>query len=187
MIVLKILRSHVSLVCLLWFFSVLAPVNFCFAQDPMRPYILSELVQVVASMPSGQEYKVLKDLVQDYPEVKGSDRVVLFLDALTAADMIAKTRAHLLRSERKVLRLLQEDVELSFSWFCFPFGPPHKKKKEVKDARKQVIENMYMNSDKRANFQKSINLKLLRLPKKELMQRKLNIFDILYIENLIKK
>jgi hypothetical protein len=187
MTVTKTFRTHVSVVWALMFVFAFGATRFGLAQDGMRPYVLSEIVQAVASMPDSQEYKVLREMAQDYPEVTGAERVVLYLDALTAADMIAKTRAALLRSERKEAKFLREDVELSFGWFCFPFGPPHKKKRELKDVRKLVIENMYTSLDKRRAFRNSINRDLLRLSKGELTERELDIFDVLDIDKLLTR
>jgi hypothetical protein len=179
---LKTMKIIICLVLILFFYLIhpgFTVIEVCKAQDTVQPYILTEIVQIVASEPASEKFKVLRALINDYPEIKGADRIVLYLNALTSIDIIVKTRANLFRNQRRNYNQLKQNYELAFSWFCFPFGPPHEKKEDLIKTRLKVIENMYTNLTKRDQFVKSLNLKYLRYPNDTLINMRLNLFDIL--------
>jgi hypothetical protein len=161
-------------------------LKVCHAQDSYQLYILSESVQIIASTQEGGKNIVLKGLINDYPKIWGADRILLYLNTLTSVDLLVKNRTHLFRYPREKHRPRQFDYELAFSWFCFPFGPPHEKDGKTKETRLKVVENMYTDAAKRNLFRNSLNKELLRLSNNELINKGLDIFDILDIDTLIQ-
>lgn len=179
----KIQKLLIVWVLILCAFTLLG-IQPCFAQEILRPYILSELVQKVAADASSNEYKVLRELEKDYPDIVGPQRIVLYLDFLTATDIISKTRANLFVTERKGFKLLREDIELSFWLACFPFGPPHLKDNKLR--RRLLIDRLYTDSEKQATFSKNIKINLLQKSMQQLAEEKRTLFDILDINQILK-
>ena len=148
------------------------------AQNSTEPYVLSQIVQTVASNTPNMQYAVLKKLVSDYPGIAGSNLVALYVDTLTGVDIIAKVRTREM-SGKETVTPREEDVKLVFGLFCFPFGPPHKNNQDLKNARPKIFGGLYMDSQKRSLLEDSLNKRKLLTPIPGM-----NILDILNSEIL---
>jgi hypothetical protein len=158
--------------------SVLAFVvnaSLCWSEDF---HILSTGVQAFAI-----KNNILQKLATDHPRVKGPDRILLYLDVLAFADVVAFKRAEI--SKRGILN---EDFNLAFSLECLlPFGPIHEKEKpKILELRPKLVENAFINKDKREKIENSINEQLIAIEKDSLMKQGIGLFQIMNVYKIIK-
>ena len=141
-------------------------------------HILSKEVQAFAI-----KNNILSKLATYHPRIKGSDRILFYLDVLTFADVVAFKRAEIIKR-----RTLNEDFDLAFSLECLlPFGPIHEKEKpKIIKLRPKLVGDAFINKVKREKIRGSINKQLIILNKDSLMKERLGLFQIMNVNQIIK-
>lgn len=161
----------------------------CRAQDPQF-YVLSSGVQRFAI-----ENEIFGKLSKDHPGMKTPARILMYLDSMSFADVISKLRARTMLNWdlQKDLRegkfmLLPQDFELAFSLQCLmPFGPIHERDKgKIIKIRQKLLSGCYTSAGKRKLIAESVNYKLIVMDKKELIHKRIGLFDIINVGKVMR-
>ena len=141
-------------------------------------YILSTGVQAFAIKNS-----IFPKLAADHPEIKGSDRIVLYLDVMTFADVVASKRAEVIGRG-----VISEDFDLAFSFECLlPFGPVHERERgEIIKLRPKFAGTAFTNKVKRERIKESVNEQLIVLDKPSLIEKRQGLFQIMNVNQIIE-
>jgi len=130
---------------------------------------------------------IFSKIEQDHPDIKGLEKSLFYIDVLTFADVIAIKRKEIIG--KKTVTPEPEDYNLSFSIICFlPFGPIHdENKKKIIPIRPKLVQDCFINSGKRQQIRNSINEKLIRLDKNQLIKEGKSMFDIIDVEKINRR